>query len=431
MKQFFNSINKMNISIIGLGYLGYSNLVNFTSKGLQININDFGNKIDRTKLTSKLTYPTIKIKNEFENIDLKKMNFNNISRIQIDKVFEKKNALVFLCNSELINSNLVNPKFIKMLNKQRNKIKKNKPIFVIEFINSPWKINSEFIYHLKKINLKINKDYSLIYAPRDDWNFDEIDKNIYRPIWTSNNKCFKIFENLINLFGKRVYKIDNLLNLEIISNLKNSIEHTNNVLINQISLSYNNINVAEIVSDYNKLNKSNLSISGIGSMGLRLPSSSLNILNGSKNSDKLTILKEAIHTDFSLFKNISSKINFNKNTKIAILGLGHHDSKSYEGISPSLELYFELKNRYKQVALNDTKVNFKDYSELEKIKKFDFPKQIQNYDIIIITKDDKAYTSLSWKMLKKYLKCKVIIDTCGAWNKYNWKETKIKYLILN
>ena len=25
-------------------------------------------------------------------------------------------------------------------------------------------------------------------------------------------------------------------------------------------------------------------------------------------------------------------------------------------------------------------------------------------------------------MLKKYLKCKVIIDTCGAWRKYNWEN---------
>ena len=39
-------------------------------------------------------------------------------------------------------------------------------------------------------------------------------------------------------------------------------------------------------------------------MGLRLPSSSLNLLNGSDNPDQLTILKEVIHTDFSLFKQI-------------------------------------------------------------------------------------------------------------------------------
>ena len=117
--------------------------------------------------------------------------------------------------------------------------------------------------------------------------------------------------------------------------------------------------------------------------------------------------------------------------KIAILGLGHHDSKSYEGISPSLELYFELKSRFSEIALNDSMVNFNDYSELKKIKQFSFPKHVKNYDIIIITKDDKLYTSLSWDMLKKYLKCKVIIDTCGAWSKYNWEETKIKYLLLN
>ena len=148
-----------------------------------------------------------------------------------------------------------------MLNLQKNNIK-NKPVFVVEFVNAPGKINNDFIYKLNKINLKINKDYSLIYAPRDDWNFDDIDKNIYRSVWSSNENSFKIFKNLINLFNKRIYKVDNLLNLEVISNLKNSIEHISNILINQISLSYPNISVAELTNHFNNLNKTNLSISG-------------------------------------------------------------------------------------------------------------------------------------------------------------------------
>ena len=68
-----------------------------------------------------------------------------------------------------------------------------------------------------------------------------------------------------------------------------------------------------------------------------------------------------IHTDFSLFKQITSKIIFNKKMKIAILGLGHYDNKSYEGISPSLELYRDLKNKVKDVKLHDSNVDFKDY----------------------------------------------------------------------
>ena len=40
------------------------------------------------------------------------MNFNNILKIQTSKIFKKKNSLIFLCNSDLINSNDINPKFI-------------------------------------------------------------------------------------------------------------------------------------------------------------------------------------------------------------------------------------------------------------------------------------------------------------------------------
>ena len=165
-------------------------------------------------------------------------------------------------------------------------------------------------------------------------------------------------------------------------------------------------------------------------MGLRLPSSSLNLLNGSDNPDQLTILKEVIHTDFSLFKQIISKIIFNKNLKIAILGLGHHDNRSYEGISPSLELYRDIKNKVKDVRIHDSNVIFKDYEELKDIKTFSFPKEISIFDIIIVTTHDNDYSSISWEKLNKVLKCKMIFDTCGVWSKYNWKKNKIKYYLI-
>ena len=103
----------------------------------------------------------------------------------------------------------------------------------------------------------------------------------YRPTWSSLKGFRKFFQNIICLHLK-TYLIDDLKNLEIISNLYNSLEHTNNILANQLSLSYTDSNIHNLINDFNKLYSYNLSISGIGSMGLRLPSSSLNLLKGSR-----------------------------------------------------------------------------------------------------------------------------------------------------
>ena len=49
-------------------------------------------------------------------------------------------------------------------------------------------------------------------------------------------------------------------------------------------------------------------------------------------------------------------------------------------ISPSLELYRDIKNKVKDVRLHDSNVIFKDYDELKDIKTFSFPKEISIFD---------------------------------------------------
>ncbi len=430
MNNNFRNIKNLNISILGLGYLGYSNIINFSSSGLKININDFGNKINRANIVKNYIYPTSKIKIEFNHFYKNKINFDNVIKSSNNNIFKNVNSFIYLCNSKFLNSNDINDKFIKLIKINLKNIKKNKPTFVIEFLNAPGKIYNDFIWKLLKINLKIGKDYNIIFAPRNDWSIDTIYENRVRPAWSNKKKYLEIFKNICGLLNQEVYQINKLDNLELISNLKNSLEHINNVFINQLSLSYPKINFQNLIEDFNNLYNAKISLSGIGSMGLRLPSSSLNLIKDNKHSEQLTILKEVIHTDFSMFKNISAKIKFNKKMKVGILGLGYHDNKSYEGISPSLELYQDLKNQVKEIALNDSKVNFHDYSELKNINQFNFPNDLKNFEVIILTKNDELYNSLSWKKIKTLFKTKLIIDTCGAWNKFPWKETNIKYKLI-
>ena len=90
MKNYFQEIDKINLSIVGLGYLGYSNLINFTSRFLKININDFGNKINRAKNINKSLSLTNKIQQEFDTSYRNKLNFDNICKLSIKEILMKK-----------------------------------------------------------------------------------------------------------------------------------------------------------------------------------------------------------------------------------------------------------------------------------------------------------------------------------------------------
>ena len=56
--------------------------------------------------------------------------------------------------------------------------------------------------------------------------------------------------------------------------------------------------------------------------------------------------------------------------------MSHHDNKSYESISPVLS-YIQLKNRFREIALNDSMVNFADYSELKKLNNLAFQNKLK------------------------------------------------------
>lgn len=425
--------NKESLCIWGMGYLGYSNLVKYSNHGINVLATDFGSETTRLDEIKKNNFPSNKLKNDFIHHKFSKPKFSNLNIVKNNKnVFNKKIALHIMCNSESLyfHKNTKNILLNWLINNKKI-VFKNKPIFVIEFINSPGTISNDFIYVLNKNKIKLNKDYDLIFSPRKDWNFDEFNSNKIRPFWSSNAKAANKFREVLEITGDQPYEVKDLKNLEVLSNLDSSISHVSNMLINQLSKSYNELNFYDIIDDYNFIYKKNIKFSTIGSRGIRMPHSSLNLFQGSQNSEINTILKESIFTDFSLYKNILSQaISFNPK-KVGILGLGFSDSNTYEGISPSLEIFKGLIVEKINVKLNDPKVSKDDYKELSDVSFFKFPNGLGEFDMIILASDNDEYSSISWNNLKKFIKSKIIIDTTGIWSKFPWSKINTKYILIS
>ena len=430
-----NKIENINVCIWGLGYLGYSNIVKYTNNGINIHISNDGSDKKKYSLIKKKDYPSNKLRKDFEHNRDSKPNYENIIFDSNQNLFKLKRSVHILCNPDSLyldkDSSKKQNTLLSWLIKNKKKAFKSKPIFIIEFTSIPGSIDNEFIYRLKKEEININKDYYLIFSPRKDWRFNEFEDIRKRPYWTNNNYSSNIYSIILSFFEIEKYQVKNLKSLEIIANLESSITYISNILINQLSHSYQNLNFFDITKDFNNIYNQDINFSPIGSKGIRLPNASLNLLKGSYNSDFNTILKEAIHRDFSLFKKITSIVIKENPKNIGILGLGYYDSNSYEGLSPSFEIYKDLQDKNFKVALNDPNVVKEDYNELKNINFFDFPKNLNKFDVLILSSDDLIYRSISWSLLYKNLSnTKTIIDASGIWKTFPWEQTKINYILI-
>ena len=82
---------------------------------------------------------------------------------------------------------------------------------------------------------------------------------------------------------------------------------------------------------------------------------------------------------------------------------------------------FLIKKKIK-VKLYDPYFSNKEIYDAARVKTFSFPKDLPNFDGLILSVDHKQF-KIRKKILEKYLKnCKLIIDHDGAWKKYKLKN---------
>ena len=108
--------------------------------------------------------------------------------------------------------------------------------------------------------------------------------------------------------------------------------------------------------------------------------------------------------------------------KIGILGLSYKGDLKVSVLSKVIPLIKHLTKKKLKVKLYDPYFSKKEIYEAAKVKVFNFPKDLPNFDCLIISVDHKQF-KIPKKILENHTKnCKLIIDHDGAWKKYNLKN---------
>ena len=416
---------KFKIAVWGTGYIGLSTMVYFAKKKIKC----IGYDINKEKI-KKINSGTLPLEDlrkwfGFDIRGLVKQNY-------LKGTSDYKNLITkeFLVHFIAIPTEKNGKPYYKPLMSVLNNISKIKqenrtpPIVIVESTLAPKVSDKKIIPFLKKKKMIIGKNILLSVAPRRDW-FIEGGKNLEnldRVYGSTDKKSTKVTKDVLSIVCKKLHVASSYKVSEMVKSVENAYRHMDITLANQLSLAFPKDNIREVLKLVGTKWNVEAFHPGIGAGGYCIPLSSRYILSQVKNANKLSLLRETVKTDDGMSKLIANSIAKRGLKKIGVLGLSYKGDLKVSVLSKVIPLIKFLIKKKIKVKLYDPYFSNKEIYDAARVKTFSFPKDLPNFDGLILSVDHKQF-KIRKKILKKYLKnCKLIIDHDGAWKKYNLKN---------
>ena len=110
------------------------------------------------------------------------------------------------------------------------------------------------------------------------------------------------------------------------------------------------------------------------------------------------------------------------------LGLSYKGNLKVDILSPVIPFIKYLKSRGISVSLFDPYYSIKEIKQIDGVKSFKYPQDLNKFDCIVISIDHKEFKT-KMKSITKYLSnCKYILDNMKVWEKINFPK-RITYKI--
>ena len=416
---------KFKIAVWGTGYIGLSTMVYFAKK--KIKCVGYDINYEKIKKINSGTLPLEDLR-KWLGFDIKGL----VNQNYIKATSNLKNLITeeFLVHFIAIPTEKDGKPYYKPLLSVLNNISKikrdvkNPPIVIIESTLAPKVTDKIIIPFFKKKKLIIGKNILLSVAPRRDW-FIEGGKNLEnldRVYGATDKKSTKVTKDVLSIVCKKLHEASSYKVSEMVKSVENAYRHMDITLANQLSIAFPKDNIREVLKLVGTKWNVEAFHPGIGAGGYCIPLSSRYILSQVKDANKLSLLRETVKTDDGMSKLIANSIAKKGLKKIGVLGLSYKGDLKVSVLSKVIPLVKILIKKKIKVKLYDPYFSNKEIYDAVKVKTFNFPKDLPNFDCLILSVDHKQF-KIRKNILEKYLKnCKLIIDHDGVWKKYKLKN---------
>lgn len=418
-------LRKKTLSIWGFGYLGYTTALRMQEHGFRIKVFDFSGQ--RFDAFEKNRYPGVAQKNHWSTrYSIPELNRETIDFCTQPNLMFDEDSLVHIIALPIMDkgpggggNTLDN--LTRIFAENRKQL--SNALILFQSVGVPGHIEKFFYQPLKQADAQCH----VVAAFRSDWVLEEFLLDTRTQVIASNEPVgLQKAREFFDFIKIPVDTLGSIQEAEVFENAKNALNYTTTALMNQMSLSYPNIDFQSIARLLLKEVDLTTCKLNIGAGGYRMPFSVDALLAGSELSEYLSILKEAESVNFSTVLCYSEYMVRKGFKEVLILGITNRENqKDFVAISPSLTLIETMINKGLKVFVNDPHYSA---AELESLipsgEALSFDNLPPELDAVMVMSDHSQYKCLSQKKLDSIIhpNIKLIIDNTGIFSKYHFKH---------
>ncbi|MHB1483643.1 MAG: UDP binding domain-containing protein [Saccharofermentanales bacterium] len=294
----------------------------------------------------------------------------------------------------------------------------NKIIIIIESTLTP---GTGKILHnilLKKLS---RKHLHFVVAPRRDWFEKEYNTDsIIRIYGADTDAAADCAEPLLRITTPILKRASHYTISEIVKPVENAFRHLDIMLAQQLSLSYGDIDIREVLELAGTKWNVNTYFPSIGVGGYCIPISSKYILEGNKSENHLSLLQNVVDFEKEFINILCDFLRSEGIKKIGILGASYRNNIIILNGSPLIQIIKKLHEMGIEVYLSDPSFKSSELNAFFDVKIYNVQKiETYMFDGIIINNWHKNFNVIiNDEILEHLFKCKLVLDNTGELEYY-------------
>lgn len=258
-------------------------------------------------------------------------------------------------------------------------------------------------------------------SPRRDWftSGDKTLENLPRVYGTNSQASADYFEKLLSVVCRRLVRASDYRYAEMCKSVENSLRHVSIILADQLADAFPNMDIREVLALAGTKWNIETYQPSFGPGGYCIPVSSKYVLQAAKEQS-LSILKDVVaftsERPFQIAKHIEK---FMIGNRIGVMGLTYDADIKVDVEAPIKDIIYQLKEDKYQIWLNDPYYSEREIEEKYHTDIFELFQTCSQFDALIINVAHKIYISADWINIISGMKSGIqVFDNTGMLLRY-------------
>lgn len=420
------------MGIWGMGYIGYSSMAYFASKGVKcLGVDVDASKVDQIN-NGKLPIHNIEY---WLGFDTKPLVKSGLMKATTDwtKLISKNTPAHLICiptEKDDVPYSGILIEVVEKLAVFRELKLDTPPLMIIESTLTPNTTERTIMPAFEKKEMRVGRDILVGVAPRRDWFIspEKSLRNLPRVVGGTTPETTALMQEVLGIVCDTILPAKDHRHAELVKSIENAYRHVEITLANQLSLAYPDIDMREVLALVGTKWNIGTYNPSFGTGGYCIPLSSQYVLSGTGNAEKLSILNSAIDTDRNLPFVVAEDVIKKGARRVGILGLAYKGDLKVHTLSPTLRIVSYLKQKNIAVKVHDPYYTAEEIKQICGVEPFHFPDDLGQFDTILIVADHRVYQAIPHKQILSKLKnCKLILDNTGVWCGLDFAQSGTEY----